>query len=563
MTAIPWTRLSGDDIEQMLAVMLLRKHPLGRHVKANPGDGGIDVFIPDGPHARTGVNYQIKKFSEKIGESQKKQIRMSLKAAQQTTDEGYFVVRECLITCPLLPTDADYKWLSTASKRLAFTVDWRGLSHIEGWVSEFPDVVDYYLHNRADYFTRIMENAYEFAREAIKTTGAGSLSPHELVPHLANVQSLANQDPLYLYHFATMSEPPTSEAILASSKPGLVATSIQEIEENLYIAVDLFARFPDAVKLRPCTITFQATLESREAGDEYEDFLKFGTTAEITADIKLDLPGGLGGEFEMASLKIGPARTSLTNTFRYEVLNNAEETLSFILIEHRTQGAGILKSGAHIGGSDATEILGVEWRFDKSGKASSLTFSCENIEGRALMEVYQPFKFLASLKEGAQLRITDTLVPRRTFTHPLDGFDKDNQWSIAEPLMDYLYKIQQVVDTPVIIPDLMEIGKDGVEAIILAGRLLDGETILGTWNTVETIIPKIEDPAELPPTLVLRVPHALKLIDQVYPIGTVEAVHDSAVAELVDNESETNSVIRFTPQGGPNTMSIRLVSEPD
>lgn len=31
---IEWTRLSGDDIEEMLAIMLLREFRYGRHVKA-------------------------------------------------------------------------------------------------------------------------------------------------------------------------------------------------------------------------------------------------------------------------------------------------------------------------------------------------------------------------------------------------------------------------------------------------------------------------------------------------------------------------------------------------
>ncbi|WP_340687818.1 hypothetical protein LCL61_17610 [Amycolatopsis coloradensis] len=559
MTAIAWTRLSGDDIEQMVAVMLLRKHPIGRHVKANPGDGGIDVFIPDGPGLRTGVNYQIKKFSEKITSTQQAQIRKSLKAAQTTTDEGYFVIRECFITCPLLPTSADYKWLSRTSTGLTFDTDWYGLSHIEGLVAEFPDVVDYYQNNRAEYFSRIIENAYDFAREALRINGKGEIAPHELVSHLAQLQRIANQDPLYSYDFATMSSRPDSDALLVSSKPGLVATTIQQIDDDLYVSVDLSAKFPDAVNIRPCTITVRSSRQN-EADESYDDFLQFGTAAELIADVNLDLPGGLGGEFSKVNLKIGPSRPTSARTYKYEVVDSQGDVLSELLIEHGIQGVGALRTGAHIRGTDFQNIVGVEWRFDRSGENSSLAFSCESFEGRPLLEVYQSFMFLASLSRGVMLRLTDTLIPRRVIRHPLEGFDRSNQWTVAEPLMQNLRKIQQVVDVPVLIPDLLEIGKEGVESIIVAGRLLDGETIVGTWNKIETILPNADNIVSTPQPVVLRAPHEVKLGDQSYAIGTVEAIHDSAVGEII--ETETDFVVRFTPSGS-NSMSIRLIAELD
>jgi hypothetical protein len=41
----PWERYSGDEIEAVVAIMLLLENPRGQRIRPSQGDGGVDVLI--------------------------------------------------------------------------------------------------------------------------------------------------------------------------------------------------------------------------------------------------------------------------------------------------------------------------------------------------------------------------------------------------------------------------------------------------------------------------------------------------------------------------------------
>lgn len=63
MARVEWSRLSGDEAEAVLGVMLCREHPTATRVKPSQGDGGIDVWVPEGD---TAIVYQIKSYTGNI-----------------------------------------------------------------------------------------------------------------------------------------------------------------------------------------------------------------------------------------------------------------------------------------------------------------------------------------------------------------------------------------------------------------------------------------------------------------------------------------------------------------
>lgn len=48
-----WTRLPGEEVEAVMAIMLCTKHPTAHRVRPSQGDGGVDVFVP-GPVSVSG-----------------------------------------------------------------------------------------------------------------------------------------------------------------------------------------------------------------------------------------------------------------------------------------------------------------------------------------------------------------------------------------------------------------------------------------------------------------------------------------------------------------------------
>lgn len=60
MAKVEWSRLTGDECEGVLGVLLLRRHPHARRIRPSQGDRGVDVYAP-GDEGWT--VFQIKSFT--------------------------------------------------------------------------------------------------------------------------------------------------------------------------------------------------------------------------------------------------------------------------------------------------------------------------------------------------------------------------------------------------------------------------------------------------------------------------------------------------------------------
>ncbi|MGH9920759.1 MAG: restriction endonuclease [Nitrososphaerales archaeon] len=74
MARVEWSRQSGDDVEAVLGILLCREHPTATRVKPSVGDGGIDVWVPEGD---TATVYQIKRYTGNITATRKGHIKES------------------------------------------------------------------------------------------------------------------------------------------------------------------------------------------------------------------------------------------------------------------------------------------------------------------------------------------------------------------------------------------------------------------------------------------------------------------------------------------------------
>lgn len=82
---VPWSTYNGDDIEAVVAIMLLRQFPHGWRVRPSQGDGGLDVVVPHGTHDWD--VYQVKGFTRTLSASHKTQITKSWKRMLKYTTE--------------------------------------------------------------------------------------------------------------------------------------------------------------------------------------------------------------------------------------------------------------------------------------------------------------------------------------------------------------------------------------------------------------------------------------------------------------------------------------------
>jgi HJR/Mrr/RecB family endonuclease len=90
MTIVEWTRLSGDQVEELTAILLCRKYPDALRIRPSSADGGIDLLVP-GSEGKS-VIYQVKKFTSNISASQKSQIEESLRRFEEYRSEHDLIV---------------------------------------------------------------------------------------------------------------------------------------------------------------------------------------------------------------------------------------------------------------------------------------------------------------------------------------------------------------------------------------------------------------------------------------------------------------------------------------
>lgn len=99
------------DFHRMLSALVGANHPTATDMRADPGDWGIDVYV--GSLIDQVSIWQSKYFYEKIGDSQKKQIRESFSSAMKNAaNNGYRVEAWTLcVACELSPQER--KWWDT------------------------------------------------------------------------------------------------------------------------------------------------------------------------------------------------------------------------------------------------------------------------------------------------------------------------------------------------------------------------------------------------------------------------------------------------------------------
>jgi hypothetical protein len=111
----------------------------------------------------------------------------------------------------------------------------------------------------------------------------------------------------------------------------LVASTFREIR-NSYVTFHVLARGAESVQERP--ITLRGTLTAKTGSEEQREFEEFRTYGRLPtvpldiSDFTMDLPGGLGGEFETGRVVIAGPGGGETFERRLSVLSPTDETLA-------------------------------------------------------------------------------------------------------------------------------------------------------------------------------------------------------------------------------------------
>lgn len=514
MARVEWSALSGDEVEAVLSNLLYNAHDRALRIRPSQGDFGIDVIVPNQINPKTWDVYQIKKFAHNLTSSQKGQIEASFRRILMGLVRRDVPLNNWYLVTPLDPTlenlldwfkevpeeaikalaaDKDLKLTDTEEGKIRAwltepgrVIDWKGLDFCQKLASEYPYVVDYYLHGGADRLRGAVADLAQLLGVDMKTQrgdsetqpGEGSaalLEPGEIREHFLRLDRILDTDPHFRYGNSIDVHRPALQP-----EPGLVAATQESIPGDRWLTFKIYQRSAQSLDERPIPLelefNFQGSPEDRE---RFEIWRKFGKPFEAAASFKAELPGGLRREASTARVRMFPAEGGETKySNRLRIVGPDRSVLAEIRFAMAsTRGAD--SSGVWAHGTDDSGTLDTESFLDATAQSAQVNFTIRPLTGLGASKSLAAVAFASHLSSPNVLQIAGEYGPFHDY-HPIPS---------SEPLVDpaierfvrALAIIQTRTTTPILIPDLETLSANDEYAIQRAASLIEGHTVVGTW----------------------------------------------------------------------------------
>jgi hypothetical protein len=566
---VEWSRLSGAEIEAVLGVLLCREHPTATRVKPSRGDGGIDVWVPEGESATV---YQIKGYTGNIDSTRQNHIKSSWTTLLAYAAENSITLSAWYLVTPENPTKEQLQWFKRLTQGVSFPCVWRGLDFVDGLAAKYPEVIDYYLRDGKD---RLEETVRQLLAVAgLKNPAA---SPATSVDSLRELHGALNQfDPHFYYDFSVQMLNADGTCPPAAVAPGTIA-GVRLTDNERCITYSIIPRFNEALKERP--VPGQMTLTAEPGSplhEQLEDWAKFGgaLTDVPATNVRWDLPGGFGGEYEEARVTIGaskPIPGSIHETVNLRVLETDGSVVASLDFVTEEASSGIDQKGARSLGHDKeVGLVRYELRMnrddDKGQIAANINISVEEATGRLVGDMAPCIRFIASLRPPRRIQIFSRNGPALTPPLPIpQELVPEEQGKLWILMCESLATIQEHVIERIKFPDMMRHhainSMADIEEWYRAARLLRGEVLSGTWNNVGMhLIPGMQAPDGVHPA-VFNKNYSVRVGAQTYELGTlsmqVAAAQVNPAKPPVVHDDHLD--LEMVP-GDDDAMTIRMVT---
>lgn len=471
---IPWTRYSGEDVESVLATFISLEERNAIKIRPSKGDGGIDLIVY--LDAETVDIYQIKKFAENLKNSQKAQIENSWQELSATTAVLHVKINSWHLVMPLDPTNENLRWAKELVEPSGTKFIWDGHSRVDGWASKYPEVIDYYFSNGK-------EEVSEYAAKLLSMANLPDCSdPVILENRLRDLCSnLDKLDPYYAYSVHVLSEYDKRDDFCTRA-PGVVMSQILVTPGSGRIAIDVIEKTPIASMLHPLTFSVKIIAETDEEKEQAQNFIEYGMPftslpAEVI-DQDCQLPVGRSYEgFRRGIIKSYDLNTS--NCIRSASLFWEGCGELQLIVDKTTHGSKGVFFSAH----DDTETFKLNFKWDASQPGGTLNyeFSFSNLANKRSRDVARTYRFLSEA--------TDKKVDLRINGTSALSFNLD----IRDDLIDLINKIyglavaletvNRAADSEMPFPDVYKTTKGEIANLRDAARLLDGESVVYSWES--------------------------------------------------------------------------------
>ena len=270
---VHWKTVDRETFDSMVSVLISRLHPSVQRIDGSGGDGGRD------PVMRTDeglVIYQLKSFSDRMGPTQRRQVKRSLERASRHGPVGWRLV------APIEPTIGEWEWFERLIKQYPFRCVWYGRTWLDSEMAQKPEIARYYLHGGESEVVALLRSVAPEA-PALQQGAA-----HVAVQRVGEIVSRLNDvDPHYAFDISARYD---------GSLTVVIIPRYQEAERD---------RSPVRVRF-----AFPDTAEGVHARQTFQKFVDYGTPCVVPpdyiAELWLDVPAGLGAALEGYELSLGP-----------------------------------------------------------------------------------------------------------------------------------------------------------------------------------------------------------------------------------------------------------------
>lgn len=542
MSRVEWTRYPGDEIEMVIAIMLLRERPWSAHMRASRGDGGIDVITTRPPG--TPIVDQIKSFATgPLSASRKRQISSSLERVRNVLSDE---IEEWNLVVPMDPTREQLRWFQSLDA--PFETTWLGLTYLEGLAAKYPDVIDYYLHGQRSRVSRHAGDLLELKSFELDIASGKQPDVSTISAAIASAADSINRtDPHYRYEYRVGQAPAPSP----SNQHGLVYSQSTQLASGLSVTIDVFARFEQATVIRPIPINISLLPQSEEDEAAIQEHFDFGTQVDVPASIELPegLPGGLPHPAGPARIRITQHRAPSPPELELRIVDETETTVATLDIEIVDSSHG--RAGGRFRATDPTGAVELDGTIRPAPHHASFKYSLrlDRLDGVAVRACLDVIGFTALMRNPHRVALAFRHGGTVATSEPVVGdVFADDQGSLLKLLED-LSVIQECCPTP-LIWDTAE-GLEEQQDIRDYAALLRGEELEARWTEISiemtadgrAAIEEMPDPS----AIVQEQEMGLRLFGSEFRIGTERLWFESASPTIGDTHPDGSFDVMFTP----------------
>ena len=480
--------------------------------------------------------FQLKSHTGRMRTSQRSQVKNSLKSAAHHNPAAWHLV------VPIDHTPVELEWFETLTENCPFPCSWYGLTWLDMHMATMPDIARYYLEDARD---EVIGLAKQLQLEKMALSG-GVLDAMDRFTAIQD--QLDELNPHYTFHLSSQPDGSRSVAVVPRY-PGAL------IDSPMFVRPEF--SFPD-------------TPEAQSALQALQDTMDYGSSCTISAEylsrFAVDMPAGLGGEFEGGELTLGAADSGavpdLTACLQVRSQKGTVITQLPLKLVSRTAG----QRGGILTFSDSSEAGTATLRLDVRNRVADCNYQFSEPDSYSPAMLLPAVRFVAEMGRSASVAVLLDGQVCAVGDPTVDTHHVGNAIGFAN-LLEAIVFLQ--TRTGMFFDLRGHLAPEEVHALDTAVRLLRGETLTSTWTSLNMEI-RPEGYAMIR-AVGLSVPRPLRVVndmsiilqDLLIPIGEVVNEIESATVRddiPLPSESATPLEVTFIP-GETNTINTWLKTD--